>query len=89
MKSRFIEKLRSQYKTLSRAFTDMNKSKTGSISYEEFTDLLKAWGFDANEELMREIFNWLDSDKDNKISYEDLRSTAGLEVRPMEQLFFR
>lgn len=67
----------------------MNKSKTGFILLDEFIDLMKAWGFDASESHVKELFEWLDNDKDNRISYEDLRSTAGLEVRPMEQLFFR
>ena len=67
----------------------MDKNKNGFVNYESFKDLVKLWGFDANEQNMREIFDWLDKDKDQKISYEDLRQTAGLEVRPMEQLFFR
>jgi len=54
----------------------MNKSKSGFIQYE-FLDIIRAWGFDASEQLVRELFEWLDIDKDNRISYEDLRSTAG------------
>ena len=42
------------------------------------------WGFDATEELIQDLFNWLDYDKDNKISFEDLRMTAGKEISPME-----
>jgi Ca2+-binding EF-hand superfamily protein len=67
----------------------MNKSKTGFIQYDEFLDIIKGWGFDSSEGLIRELFDWLDKDKDNRISYEDLRSTAGQDVTPTEQLFFR
>jgi Ca2+-binding EF-hand superfamily protein len=39
--------------------------------------------------LIKELFEWLDYDKDSKISYEDLRSTAGLDLAPRENLYFR
>lgn len=55
----------------------MNKCKSGFIHYEEFQEQIKYWGFDASESLIRELFEWLDADKDNKISYDDLRLTAG------------
>ncbi len=55
----------------------MNRCKSGFILYDEFLDNIKAWGFDATETLIKELFQWLDFDKDNRISYDDLRSTAG------------
>jgi len=55
----------------------MNKTKTGFVYYDEFFELIVSWGFDANEDLIKELFEWLDNDKDGKISFEDLRSTAG------------
>jgi Ca2+-binding EF-hand superfamily protein len=55
----------------------MNKCKSGFVEYDEFYDLIKAWGFNSSDQLIRELFEWLDYDKDNKITYEDLRSTAG------------
>lgn len=42
------------------------------------------WGFEANEDLIFDLFKWLDYDKDNRISYEDLRQTAGKETNPTE-----
>jgi len=39
--------------------------------------MIISWGFEANEGLIKELFEWLDYDKDHKISFEDLRSTAG------------
>jgi len=35
------------------------------------------------------LFEWLDSDSDGKISFDDLKQTAGVEIAPMEQFFFR
>jgi len=89
LKAKFINKLHVQYKSLHKAFTEMNKLKTGLIKFEEFYQLVKSWGFDANEVNIKDLFEWLDFDNDNQISYEDLRSTAGKEISPMEQLFFR
>lgn len=74
---------------MQKAFTEINKTKSGYIQYDEFLDLIKQWGFEADEYLVRSLFDWLDHDKDNKVSFEDLRSTAGKEIAPMEQLFFR
>lgn len=51
--------------------------------------MIKSWGFDASETLIKELFEWLDFDGDNKISFEDLRSTAGQDLSPMEALYFR
>ena len=31
----------------------------------------------------------MDLDKDGKISFDDLRNTVGLDVSPMEQIYFR
>ena len=42
---------------------------------------MESWGF-AND--CTELFNWLDNDKDGKISFSDLRQTAGAEIAPME-----
>lgn len=47
----------------------MNKLKTGYIEYEGFYEVLKGWGFVAPEELIKDLFVWLDCDKDNRISY--------------------
>lgn len=39
--------------------------------------------------MLKDLFDWLDMDKDKQISYEDLRQSAGKETNPTEQLFFR
>jgi Ca2+-binding EF-hand superfamily protein len=55
----------------------MNKTRSGFIQFEEFYEMILSWGFDAPEYMIREVFDWLDYDKDNKICFEDLRATAG------------
>lgn len=47
---------------------------------------MDSWGFKND---CRELFDWLDLDKDGKINFNDLRQTAGVEITPMEQFFFR
>ena len=89
LKIKFINKLFSQYKTIKKAFSEMNKEKTGQISYDIFVQKMRSWGFDVSDEMIRELFHWIDFDRDNKISFEDLRQTVGKETNPMEQLFFR
>lgn len=67
----------------------MNKSRSGFIKFEEFRDMVLSWGFEAPELMIKEIFDWLDFDKDHKISFEDLRATAGQDLAPKEALYFR
>jgi Ca2+-binding EF-hand superfamily protein len=55
----------------------MNKSRSGFILFDEFQDMILSWGFEAPTQMIREIFDWLDFDKDQKICFEDLRATAG------------
>lgn len=69
LRAKFLEKLFSQYKTIKNAFRHMNTQKTGFIHYEEFLEILKGWGFVASEELLQDLFVWLDVDKDNKLTY--------------------
>ena len=50
---------------------------------------MQNWGFIATDEQVREVFVWLDHDKDGQISFEDLRETVGLDVAPKEAVYFR
>ena len=59
------------------------------MSLERFTELLKGWGFVASEDQIRELFNWVDFDKDGGISFEDIKETVGLDVAPREAVYFR
>jgi Ca2+-binding EF-hand superfamily protein len=45
--------------------------------------LVRDWGgFDASERFVREFFDWMDKDGDNRISLEDLRQSVGKEINP-------
>lgn len=79
----------SQYKTIKKAFSDFNRQKSGIIDFEAFLEVVKGWGFDCQENILQDLFNWLDNDKDGKLSFEDLRQTVGKETNPLEQLYFR
>jgi len=48
--------------------------------------MMEAWGFKSD---CRQLFDWLDIDGDGVISFNDLRATAGVEIAPMEQFYFR
>ena len=50
---------------------------------------LAFWGFIAPESQVRDLFNWMDHDKDGQLSFEDLRETIGLDVSPQEGVYFR
>lgn len=67
----------------------MNKSRSGFIQFEEFQDMILSWGFEAPVQMIRDVFNWLDHDKDQRICFEDLRATAGQDLAPREALYFR
>lgn len=47
------------------------------------------WGLNLTEEQFSRLFSHFDVDGDGKISYEDFMTTAGTEINPMEQLYFR
>lgn len=50
---------------------------------------METWGYIAPEQDIRDVFNWLDSDKDGQVSFEDLRESIGLDVSPTEGVYFR
>ncbi len=66
-----LEKFRLQWKTVKKAFIDLNKGKTGAIVPSELNHYLKLWGIYLNEEQFKLLFNKFDLDKDGKITYED------------------
>lgn len=51
--------------------------------------MINLWGFVTSECQIRELFDWLDYDKDGKLGYEDLRETIGLDVSPKQEAYFR
>jgi len=84
-----IEKIKFQWKTLKKAFIDLNSEKTGAIRPEELKHYLHHWGLFINETQFKTLFDKFDHDKDGKISYEDFQNTVGMEINPMEFLYFR
>eukprot|EP00347_Sterkiella_histriomuscorum_P012608 403367915 len=84
-----IEKIKSQWKTIRKAFIDLNKEKTGFIEAQELRFYFKHWGLDLTDQQFQFIFNKFDCDKDGKISYKDFHKSVGSEIHPGETLYFR
>ncbi len=78
-----------QWKTLRKAFMDLNIEKTGKISKREFKFYLNFWGITISEEQFTQIFNKFDLDGDGEISYKDFQVSIGSEMFPSEGLYFR
>ena len=84
-----LEKIKFQWKTLKKAFIDLNQEKSGKIKPEELKIYLHHWGLYMNDEQFKSLFDKFDHDKDGLISYEDFQNTVGMEINPMEFLYFR
>jgi Ca2+-binding EF-hand superfamily protein len=39
--------------------------------------MMQGWGFAADKKDLEELYAWLDSDGDGKISFHDIRKTVG------------
>ena len=84
-----LEKIQFQWKTIRKAFCDLNKEKSGCIMPEELRFYFKHWGLQVTEEQFKFLFNNFDVDKDGKISYKDFQISVGAEIHPAEGLYFR
>ena len=89
LKERFVQRTFSTYSTLKKAFVDWKLPGKNYFDYPKFKHMMKNWGFVADDSQIKEVYAWMDLDKDGKISFEDLRQTVGLDVSPMEQIYFR
>jgi len=69
----FVEKVQFQWKTLKKAFSDLNMAKSGSIVPNELRNYIKHWGYYLNDEQFQKLFDTLDHDKDGKISMDTTR----------------
>ena len=85
----FTRKIKLQFKTLKKAFYELDRHRQGHITFDKFCTILTDWGFEAKDSQFRQLFNWLDYDKDQKISFQDLKNSIGLEILPQESFFFR
>ena len=86
---RILDKISTQWKTLKKAFSDLNQGKNGWISEVDLKKYLINWGFDITEQQFKEFYNFLDHDKDGHITYEDFKNSVGNVISPVEFLYFR
>lgn len=84
-----IDKIKIQWKTIRKAFIDLNKEKSGAILPEELQFYFHHWGLYLTPDQFQYIFNKFDYDRDGKISYKDFHKTIGSEIHPGETLYFR
>lgn len=71
LKKIIIEKIMFQWKTVRKAFMDLNTDKDGKISPEEMKFQFDFWGLKISDKQFDEIFNEFDTDGDGLISYKD------------------
>jgi Ca2+-binding EF-hand superfamily protein len=84
-----MEKFQLQWKSIKKAFSDLNKGKSGAINPLELKAYLNNWGLTITEEQFQDIFDMIDYDHDGKITYEDLQNSVGKYISPEEFLYFR
>ena len=71
LKKIIIEKIMFQWKTVRKAFMDLNTDKDGKISPEEMKFQFDFWGLKISDKQFDEIFKEFDTDGDGLISYKD------------------
>jgi Ca2+-binding EF-hand superfamily protein len=59
------------WKTVGKAFKDLNLEKTGKISQNELKFFLNFWGIEITEKQFKGVFAKFDLDGDGFISYKD------------------
>lgn len=84
-----LEKIKTQWKTIRKAFIDLNKEKSGFIEPKELLFYLFYWGFNLTSDQFQQVFSQFDYDGDGRISYKDFHKTIGSEIHPGENLYFR
>lgn len=86
---RILDKIQTQWKTLKKAFSDLNQAKSGWISKDDLKRYLVNWGLDVTPEQFDDFYNFLDHDKDGHVTYEDFKQSVGSVISPVEFLYFR
>lgn len=71
IEAKILEKIKFQWKTLRKAFMDLNVEKTGKISKKEFRFYLNFWGMNIQPNDFEKVFHKFDLDGDGVISYKD------------------
>jgi Ca2+-binding EF-hand superfamily protein len=87
--AKILQKINFQWKTLRKAFNDLNIEKTGRISKNEFKYFLAFWGMDITDAEFNSAYGQFDVDGDGFISYKDFQQSIGSEMFPQEGLYFR
>jgi Ca2+-binding EF-hand superfamily protein len=71
LRERLENRLKGGPYLLRRQFKRLDKDGDGLISYPEFTETLKSFGFHASNEQMRGLFNKYDNDASGSITYQE------------------
>lgn len=82
LKKMFINKMSLQFTTIKRAFKELDRNCQGHITFDQFKTIIQDWGFESKDSQIRSLFDWIDNDKDQKISFLDLKHSLGLEILP-------
>jgi Ca2+-binding EF-hand superfamily protein len=86
---KLLQKIRFQWKTLRKAFCDLNQDKSGSIDKQELRFIMNHWGYTVPDRDFNELFEHLDADGDGVLNYADFVKRVGSELHPSEALYFR
>jgi Ca2+-binding EF-hand superfamily protein len=88
IEAKILEKIKFQWKTLRKAFMDMNVEKSGHISQKELRFYLNFWGMEVQQDIFEQVYKKFDLDGDGLISYKDFQTSIGAEMFPAEGLYF-
>ena len=86
---KLINKIRQQWSTVRKAFSDFNADKDPYIDKEELIFFLEHWGFPLSDTQADIVFTFFDKDGDGQISYQDFVQSIGFEIHPGESFYFR
>ena len=84
-----ITKIRQYWKTTTKCFRDFNENNDISIEKDELKFYLHHWGFPLTDAQIEKVFNYLDHDGDEAITFQDFVHSIGHEIHPGESLYFR
>ena len=84
-----VMKIYEQWKTMRKAFINLDVGKHGAIMPSDLKFYLTHWGVAASEAKFKELFDFFDEDKDGKISYKDFQQTVGEQMQPNQGKYWR
>ena len=64
LKEKLITRTFSQHKTIKSVFDEWRNPQENFVTFARFLELMQFWCFIATEEQCKDLFNWLDKDKD-------------------------